>query len=443
MSSLMSLFVFNLIWYSVFAFGLCAVLERRFGWLATVLVFAACIAVNLSYGLAFEFRTDNTERPGTAIRLLILVVAYFLPACLLFRDKWYKSLFVSGACFAFQLVGDMLASSLLIPREILQGGSMVEVPANLLTVTHLMITAIILLLTWLFVLLLRNRRFQLAPAEWLLFFLFPLSQIVLLGGWQFVSMSEFTPNRVLVMALGLGLSVAADGLLFFAMRGMAQRRRLASEKDLLEQQVALQTKHYAALTEQYEDMRHMRHDIANHLETMKALLETGQYTQAADYTQNAVDWFRYHSQLGACENPVADAFLHAAAEKLKARGVTPELHITVPRELPIANADLIAAFGNLLDNAAEACEKSKEKTFTMTAAVSRGFLVIRTDNAAVEETAPKRRRIAELPRGLGHQILQSLAEKYDGSFRTDKENGVYTATLALNTEGTHAADRNL
>lgn len=443
MTSEAILSIFNTLWYGVYATALCILLQRRFGWLATILSFVGVYAVFLTYGLFFEFSVDNAERAASALRLLLMMFMYFVPAIFLFREKWYKSLFTGGVCFAMQLVADLLSATLLIPHEQLRSGSMADLPPNLVIVLELLTTALILFLTALFVILMRNRTFRLAPTEWILFCIFPVSQIVLLGGWQFVSMSELNTNRVLVMSIGMGLSVAADGFLFFAVRGMAQRRSLTMQKELLEQQVELQKKHYAALTDQYEDMRRMRHDIANHLETMKALLECGEYAEASSYTENAAGWFRYRSRVGTCENPIVDAFLMAKLEELKQQGCTPEIRIAVPRELPIANVDIIAAFGNLLDNVAEACAESGEGQFTLTAAVNHGFLTIRTDNPVGEKKQPHSRRIRELPRGIGHQILSDLAEKYDGSFRAGEENGVYTATLSLNTEVHHAADRNL
>lgn len=437
------LFFFNILWYAIFAAGLCGSLNRRFSWRTTVLILAVCGVSYTVYGIFFEFSNANSERSATVLRLLIALLAYFLPAVILFRDKWYKSLFVSATCFFIQLASDLLAVTLLIPREILNAMSMAELPPTLETVQVLMTTALILPLTWLFTMLMRRRRNQLAPAEWVLFFAFPLSQMVLLSGWQFAPLSELNVNRVLVMALGIGLSIAADGLLFLAVQGMAQRRKLAVEKKLLEQQVELQKKHYAALTEQYEDLRRMRHDIANHLETMKALLENGAHKEASSYTEEMVNAFRFRSRLGNCENPVADAFLMAKVAELKQQGCVPELRVAVPQEVAIANSDLVAAFGNLLDNVAEACAEGPDKHFTLSASVSRGFLTIRTENAARPEKAPPQRRIRELPRGIGQQILSDLAEKYDGSFRVDEGNGVYISTLILNTEAGHAADRDL
>ncbi len=443
MTTIQILLLFNLLWYGVFSAGLWFNLERRWSKWVTVLVLAGIGMAYVSYGILFEFPVSNSQRMVTILRLVVAVLGYFLPAVLLFRDKWYKCLFVSAVCFVIQLASDLLSVSIVFPADMLNSMSMAEMPPQLELLEVLITTALMLPLTWLFIMLMRNRRYQLSPAEWLLFCLFPLSQVVLMSGWQFVPFAELDNNRVLVMALGVGSGVAADGLLFFAVRGMAQRRKLAGEKELLEQQIELQKKHYTALTRQYEDLRQMRHDIANHLETMKALLANGANREAASYTDETAELFRYRSRLGNCENPVVDAFLMAKLAELRQQGCEPTVQVAVPQQMEIANADLIAAFGNLLDNAAEACARGPDRHLSLTASVSRGFLTIRTENAAQMHKRPRSRRIRELPRGIGQQILSDLAEKYDGSFRTGEDGGTYVATLILNTEVHHAADRTL
>jgi len=43
----------------------------------------------------------------------------------------------------------------------------------------------------------------------------------------------------------------------------------------------------------------------------------------------------------------------------------------------------------------------------------------------------KRRRIPELPRGVGFHILSELANKYDGDFSAGVRDGMFCARLTL------------
>ena len=96
----------------------------------------------------------------------------------------------------------------------------------------------------------------------------------------------------------------------------------------------------------------MRHDIANHLDTMQALLENSRSGEAAAYLSE-LKAGAYDSTLGICENPIIDAFLHNKIESAGAAGVEIRARVSLSAGLPVSNVDLVRAFGNLLDNAIE------------------------------------------------------------------------------------------
>lgn len=164
---------------------------------------------------------------------------------------------------------------------------------------------------------------------------------------------------------------------------------------------------------------------------MDLLLKEGQYAQAQDYFAEVSQVSRYKSDLGSCENPVVDTFLYARAEDLKAQGFDVEFQVAVPAECGIRNADMVVVFGNLLDNAAEACRNAGEKRIALSAGMERGYLHIREQNPAPVGPVSHDRRIPELERGIGHHILRELAERYDGSFTCHVEHNEFLVDLFL------------
>ena len=88
-------------------------------------------------------------------------------------------------------------------------------------------------------------------------------------------------------------------------------------------------------------------------------------------------------------------------------------------------------FGNLLDNAAEACRNAGEKRIALSAGMERGYLHIREQNPAPVGPVSHDRRIPELERGIGHHILRELAERYDGSFTCHVEHNEFLVDLFL------------
>ena len=164
---------------------------------------------------------------------------------------------------------------------------------------------------------------------------------------------------------------------------------------------------------------------------MQLLLQEGQYDEAAAYSAEVTEACRFRSDLGACENPVVDAFLFSRTEELRAQGYALQLQVCIPAETGIRNADMVVAFGNLLDNAAEACRDAGEKRLSLSARMDRGFLCIEVRNPAPAAPARHSRRIPELERGIGSHILRALAETYEGSYALTPSGGECTASLLL------------
>lgn len=194
----------------------------------------------------------------------------------------------------------------------------------------------------------------------------------------------------------------------------------------------MQLSHYIALTSQYEANRRIRHDILHHVNTIRYLLANGQQQEATEYAGQLLAENQRSSQLGQCDNSVIDAFLYGRVQEAKAQGITVETRIILPVELPVSNTDLVIVFGNLMDNAVEACAKLENSKIELNAHIEKGYLVITESNPAVPEPeGRKQRRIPELERGVGMQILKSVAEKYQGSCMSETGNGNYSVSVFL------------
>lgn len=143
-------------------------------------------------------------------------------------------------------------------------------------------------------------------------------------------------------------------------------------------QIDLQKEHYSAITAQYENIRRIRHDISSHLYTVEALLKEGQYTEAAAYSAEVSEACRYRSNLGSCENPIVDAFLFSRTGELKTQDYEIQIQVRVPARTGIPDADMVVAFGNLLDNAVEACQAAEKSRSSFPHIWKRGICTLKS-----------------------------------------------------------------
>ena len=276
-------------------------------------------------------------------------------------------------------------------------------------------------------------RYSLTAKQWVTFLFFPLSQAITV---YFVFNSFFgtdTSARQFVM-LGafLTLCIAADIALVRTIADAGRKAELEATNRMLEKQLNMQISHYEALTSQFEVNRRIRHDIMHHVDTIRYLLADGKQQEAAEYAGQFLNENRRHSMLGSCENPIVDAFLFGRIEEAKKQGIPVRTNVVLPVELPVSNTDLVIVFGNIMDNAVEACARINDPSIELDARIDGSYLIISETNPALPEPEDnKKRRIPELERGVGTQILDSVAKKHNGSCVIETKDGKFTVSVIL------------
>jgi len=365
------------------------------------------------------------------LRALMFPVCSLAMAFLLFRGTPGRKLLAVAAELAGSLLMELMFTPLMIDLQSNDDISVWADPRALIYgVTFLPVLGLgLMLISFIFT---RSKN-NLSGRQLLVFSAFPITQMVCEA--SLVTLM-FTPPRYEYIPMQLIVSVlflVSDILLYRTMMRTEQRVQLEVENQLLEKQLDAQLAHYSDLTAQYEQIRAMRHDISHHLNTINALLQEGNLKAATEYSEQLLPMQTYISRLGKCQNPVVDAFLYSRMQDAEHRGVPVQADVSLPVELPVSNTDLIVAFGNMLDNALEACSGIPDAQITLRAHMDKGYLVIQESNPvrARQPQGKKPRRIPELERGVGFRVLGGLAEKYDGSFRHARENDTYTVTLLL------------
>ena len=399
----------------------------RFSWWGTALL---TLVIDAAYLLPVLLLTTA----GSALRLLLYPTGALALAFLLFYGKPGRKLLAVAAELTASVLVEMLFSAATMRAADFQMDAHYSVWADphaaLYGGVFLLFLALVLLVVSLPFLRARN---NLSGRQLLVFSAFPITQMVCEA--SLVTLM-FTPPRYEYIPMQLTMSVlflVSDILLYRTMVRTEQRVQLEVENALLESQLDAQLAHYRDLTAQYEQIRAMRHDIAHHLNTIHALLQAGNLQAASEYSEQLLPLQTDNSRLGSCRNPVVDAFLYTRVQDAQAKGIPVRAEVSLPVELPVSNTDLIVAFGNLLDNALEACAGIPDAAITLRAHMDKGYLVIQESNPvrARQPQGKKPRRIPELERGVGFRVLGGLAEKYDGSFRHTCENDTYTVTLSL------------
>ena len=219
---------------------------------------------------------------------------------------------------------------------------------------------------------------------------------------------------MLTMAVFIGFS--SRNLITVRIQNLA----LENEVKLQEQTIGAQKKRNELLLSHFEEIRRQRHDIRHHLRTLGDMLQKGETDSAAEYIRSVEDSVPTYTPERFCDNQIVSATLSYYAQQARENGITLKIHAQVPETNPnISDANLCVIFGNLLENAIEACQRmrSGSRYITLNAQVRGEVLFITMDNSYDGNLRREMDRFLSSKRpgfGTGLSSLQALAESHSG-----------------------------
>lgn len=245
-----------------------------------------------------------------------------------------------------------------------------------------------------------------------------------------------------------------------AISALADHEQLERAKQLSEMREA----YYQNLQQQENSLRHMRHDMRNHLSTIRALLERNNTKEAVSYLDDLLDGvhparmdMEQETDCGTCigneaeavpprknihfiqnvkrfcENEAANALLQTKVDLLLQNGLDFDFRVNLPEDISISDIDLCSLMGNALDNAIRAAASAADKTITLRCRCDKGIFMLMAVNCfsgsvdlKLKTTKPDRAR-----HGFGISGMKEIAARYGGSLETQVEGHTFTLLVYL------------
>lgn len=190
----------------------------------------------------------------------------------------------------------------------------------------------------------------------------------------------------------------------------------------------------------YQRTRELWHDLRNHISLLYLLLQEEKYDQMRDYLKvfgEEVDRIALPAKSG---NLIVDAVLADKAARAKRENIEVKVELCDLTGLCLKPDEICSLFGNLLDNAMEACQKvDGEKKITVTCRVWREETYLSVRNTMEEKTSGqdnllvshKKDRENVVGHGLGLRSVERVVNRYGGEMVTDAEGGIFTVAVRL------------
>ena len=142
-------------------------------------------------------------------------------------------------------------------------------------------------------------------------------------------------------------------------RTLRQQQRL-HETDMQEQILQLQVDNLSQRMEEFHEFeqkyRIERHDYRHNLQTIAALLESGDQENIRRLIHEYAGGSQQPLPERYCDKPALDAVLSSYLRKAREQDIRLSLRLAFPEELPVNETELATVFANALENAIHACE---------------------------------------------------------------------------------------
>lgn len=224
------------------------------------------------------------------------------------------------------------------------------------------------------------------------------------------------------------LCIPTDLFIIRTFLSLKRNAELEQEIALLDQQKELEHAQVAATSEQMANIRRLRHDYSNTLDTIGTLLRMGETARIEEILNDTAQMLE-QTTLVRTGNLTVDAVLYSKIVAAKTRGIQLSASLLWPERLHVSDTDVMRIFSNLLDNAICYCETLPEGTarcIDVSSVLRGGLLVLDFANTFIGEAvpcipAPGAEPPATQPHGHGLSIVRAIAEKNGGTLLVDRD----------------------
>lgn len=212
-----------------------------------------------------------------------------------------------------------------------------------------------------------------------------------------------------------------------------ENEKLVFDMNLLENSLAEQKKYNTMITRNEEITRKQRHDLRHQLVVIKELAgdKNPALTEYLDSLIHSIP----HAPKKYCENKAVNSIISHYGAICENESIPLETKLNVPEsEDSVLDNDLCLVFGNLIENAIEACRRLDNGScfIHLNADVRYKTLIITMDNSFDGHFKIRDGKYLSSKRndfGIGLSSIQSVAQKYGGDTEFVAKNGVFQSSL--------------
>lgn len=188
-----------------------------------------------------------------------------------------------------------------------------------------------------------------------------------------------------------------------------------------------------------DNIRYVRHDLKNHLITIKGYILKNENEEAIKYIDSLLEnGGLQNTDKIQSGNIAVDAVMNNKIKTAENMNVEIIPHVLIPEDIYVDAATICVILGNLLDNAIEAASKlSDDRKIYSDIIYHKGALVINIKNGYDGKLSKNKHgkfitsKKNPENHGFGMSSVKNAVKKYDGSITISTENHEFITTVVL------------
>ena len=207
-----------------------------------------------------------------------------------------------------------------------------------------------------------------------------------------------------------------------------ERLRSIAQQELLQTELVAQES-FVNLAKQN------RHDMRHHNALLVDYLDRGDIYGAREYLLQHDSLIAETALMQYCENVVVNAVIRRYARRSANSGISFTAEVNIPEQLPLTAPETGELFGNLLENACEACEKVKYGAYiTLSVHTDNESLRLELRNSVAVQTVFNETGLPLTTKeggGSGTRSVASIVQRYGGMLRFSQEGDAFVTQIIL------------
>lgn len=346
----------------------------------------------------------------------IPAVIYFVYAILFLKGSVFLKLWIS-VLIQILVTAIAIGTNLFVCNIIGYDPYLMITVFNSIRVISVIITKI--LLFYITRLILKQKyKNPLANGAWLLLIIIPIISIISLSALMLAAINH-EEIKVYILT-GMSCIVVANIITYYFFTMLNKDYDTKLKVKLLESQNENALKNIENIDAFVQQMKAVRHDMKNQLLIVRNYINSGKNDEAVEYINSLTDNYMPNIQeFLVTENDAFNAIVNSKIAICNQKGIYIEIKEKRSSLKDLDAVDTGVLFGNLLDNAIEAAEKTVDKRIVVEVQTRDSYLSILITNSINDSVLRDNKELAtsksdkEL-HGIGIKSVEAIVKKYDG-----------------------------